>query len=145
MRIKWKWCDELNRYNFNTSFTRPATFKSKHQSPPYNIFYASPWGLHPIVTFPQNSQVGIPKLGFLLSQTFGCSYLSQIKFGLRVQGQYFIALENIFSTMYNTLHWTSFNLCFQRIYGQESNSQFDAPLNSLIDSTMSPNVKTTKG
>jgi hypothetical protein len=103
MQVKWKWCGKLNRNNLNTSFTRLVTFKSRHQSPPYNIFYDSPWGLHPNVTFPRDSQVAVPKLELLLSQTFGHSYLSQIKFGLRVQGQYFITLENIFSTMYNTL------------------------------------------
>jgi len=41
-------------------------------------------GLHPNVTFPQDSQVGVPKLGLLLSQNFGRSYLFQIKFVLKV-------------------------------------------------------------
>jgi hypothetical protein len=46
----------------STSFTRPATFGRRHHSPPYSIFCASLWGLHPNVTFPHDSQVGVPKL-----------------------------------------------------------------------------------
>jgi len=46
--------------------------------------------------------MGVPKLGLLLSQSFGCSYLSQIRYVLKIQGQYLIALKKIFSTMYNT-------------------------------------------
>jgi len=42
----------------------------RHHSPPYSIFYAFPWGLHPNVTFPWDSHVGVPKLGFLLSQPY---------------------------------------------------------------------------
>jgi len=40
--------------------------------------------------------VRVPKLGLLLSQKFGHSYLSQIKFILRMQGKYFIALKRSF-------------------------------------------------
>jgi hypothetical protein len=64
---------------------------------PISILCASPWGLHPNVTFPWDSQVGVPKLGLLLSQNFGCSYLSQIKFILKIRGQYFIALKRYIS------------------------------------------------
>jgi len=64
----------------STSFTWPGTFGGKHRSPPYNILCASPWGSHPNVIFFRDSQVGVPKLGVLLSQNFGRSYLSQIKF-----------------------------------------------------------------
>jgi hypothetical protein len=77
------------------SFTRPITFGRKHHSPPYSIFCASLQGLHSNVTFPQNSQVRVPKLGLLLFQNFGRSYHSQIKSVLKVQGQYLIAFENI--------------------------------------------------
>jgi hypothetical protein len=96
------------------NFTWPATFGRRHHSPPYNIFCASPQGLHPNVIFPQDSQVGIPKLGLLLSQNFGRSYLSQFKSILRVRGHYLIALENIFPTMYSTFipnftHTSSFD------------------------------------
>jgi hypothetical protein len=47
--------------------------------------------------------VGIPKLGLLLSQNFGRLYFFQIKFVVKMQGQHLIALENIFSMVYNTL------------------------------------------
>jgi hypothetical protein len=40
--------------------------------------------------------MGVLKLGLLLSQNFGCPYLFQIKFVLRMKMQYFITLENIF-------------------------------------------------
>jgi hypothetical protein len=85
------------------SFTQPITFGRRHHSPPYSILCASPHGLHPNVTFPWDSQVGVPKLGLLLSQNFGHSYLSQIKFVLKVRGKYLIALENIFPMVYNKL------------------------------------------
>jgi len=86
------------------SFTQPTTFGRRHHSPPYSILCAFPWGLHLNVTFLRDSQVdlGVPKLGFLLSQNFGCSYFFQIKYILRMRGQYLIALKNIFSMMYNT-------------------------------------------
>jgi hypothetical protein len=42
-----------------------------------------------------------PKLGILLSQNFGHSYLSQIKFVLKMRGQYLIALKKIFLAMYS--------------------------------------------
>jgi len=42
-------------------------------------------GLHPNVIFPQDSQMGVPKLGLLLSQNFGHSYLSQIKSILKIK------------------------------------------------------------
>ncbi len=86
----------------NISFTQPTTFGRRHHSPPYSILYAFPWGLRPNVTFVRDSQVGVLKLGLLLSQNFGCSYLSQIKSILKMQMQYFIILKNIFPTLYNT-------------------------------------------
>ncbi len=130
MQVKWKCCNGLSRYlvgiTSSIGFTRLTTFGRKHHSPPYNILYASPWGLHPNVTFPQNSQVGVPKLGLLLSQNFGHSNLSQIKYILKVQGQYFKTFENIFLTVYNIFNWTSFDPCFQGNCGWESNFQFDS-------------------
>ncbi len=84
----------------NTIFTRLATFGRRHHSPPYSIFCAFPWGLHPNVIFPWDSQVGVPKLGLLLFSNFGYSYIFQIKFVLRMWGQYLIALKRIFSKVY---------------------------------------------
>jgi hypothetical protein len=40
-----------------------------------------------------------PKLGLFLSQNFGGSYLSQIKFILKMKEYYLIALKKIFSTV----------------------------------------------
>jgi len=57
----------------NTSFTWPTTFGRRHHSRPYNILYDSTWGLHPNDIF---SEVGVPKFRFLLSQNFGCLYIS---------------------------------------------------------------------
>jgi hypothetical protein len=41
-----------------------------------------------------------PKWG--CDKNIGCSYLFEIKFVLRIQGKYLIALKKIFSTIYNT-------------------------------------------
>jgi hypothetical protein len=70
----------------STSFTRPATLGRSHHSPLYNILCASSWGLHSNVTFPQDSQEGVPKLGLLLSQNFGHSYIFQIKVFFKCEG-----------------------------------------------------------
>jgi hypothetical protein len=40
--------------------------------------------------------MGVPKLGLLLSQNFKHSYLFQIKFILKMWGQYLVALKKIF-------------------------------------------------
>jgi len=45
----------------STSFTWPATFRTKHHSPPYNILHDIPWGLHSNEIFYQNFQMGNPK------------------------------------------------------------------------------------
>ncbi len=87
----------------STSFTQPTTLGKRHNSLPYNILCASPRRLHPNITFPQDSQVRVPKLGLFVSQNFGHSYISQIKFVLKMQWQYLIALENIFPTLYSML------------------------------------------
>jgi hypothetical protein len=87
----------------NTSFTQHTTFEKRHHSPPYSIFYASLHGPHPNVVFSQYSQVGVPKLGLLLSRNFGHSFLSQIKSISRMQGKYVITLINIFPMVYSTL------------------------------------------
>jgi hypothetical protein len=47
--------------------------------------------------------VEVPKLGLLLFQNFGRSYLFQIKSSLKIQGEYLTALENIFPKVYNML------------------------------------------
>jgi len=86
-----------------TSFTQLATFGRRHHSPPYNIFYAFSWRLYPNVTFPWVFRMGVPKLELLLSLNFRRSYISQIKFVLKVRGQYLISCENIFPTVYNML------------------------------------------
>jgi len=86
----------------STSFKQPATFGRKHHSPPYSVFCAFPQGLHLNVIFPWDSEVGVPKLGLLLSQNFGRLYFYQIKSILRVRGKYLIAFENIFPTMCST-------------------------------------------
>jgi len=73
--------------------------------------------------------MGIPKLGLLLSQNFGCSYLYQINFiFLKVGGQYFITLKKIFQWCITRSNRTSFDLFFQGICGRKSNFQFDSRL-----------------
>ncbi len=69
---------DLIKITLSTSFTWPETFGKRHQSLPYILLCAFLWGLHPNVTFPQISQMEVPKLGLLLSQNFGRSYLFQI-------------------------------------------------------------------
>jgi hypothetical protein len=61
---------DLIRTTSSISFTWPTTFGRRHHSPPYNISCVFPWGLHPNVIFPKDSQMGVPKLGLLLSQNF---------------------------------------------------------------------------
>jgi hypothetical protein len=75
MQVEWKWCNRLNRDNLNHKLTHLATFGARHHSPPYSILCAFLWGLHPNVTFPRDSKWGVPKLGLLLSQNFGCLYI----------------------------------------------------------------------
>ncbi len=70
----------LIRTTSTTSFTQPVSLKNRHYSPPYNMFYVSPWGLHPNVTFPWDFQMRVPKLGLLLSQNFHHLYIFQINF-----------------------------------------------------------------
>jgi hypothetical protein len=93
---EWKWCGEFSRDNSSTNFTQLATFGRRHHSPPCNILCASLWELHPNVTFPQYSQMGVPKLRFLLFQNFGHLYFPQLNFFLKFSRPYFIAFENIF-------------------------------------------------
>jgi hypothetical protein len=92
MQIEWKWCDKFSRVNFKHKFyTTPVTFRRRHHSPPYSIFYAFMWGLHSNVTFPRDSQIGVSKLRVLISHNFGRSYLLQIFFFLEMKEKYFIA------------------------------------------------------
>jgi hypothetical protein len=102
VQVEWKWCGGLSRNNFKHKLYTTCNFGRKHHSFLCSILYASSWRLHPYVIFPQDFQVGVPKLGLLLSQNFGHSYLYQIKSFLRVQRNYFIALENIFPMAYST-------------------------------------------
>ncbi len=103
---------DLVRTTSSTNFTQSTTFGKRHHSSPYNIIYACPQGLHPNVTFPQDSQMGVPKLGPLLSQNFGCSYLFQIKFVLKMQRQHLIFLKKnpiMYSTPQLELIWPLFS------------------------------------
>jgi len=87
MQVEWKWCGGFNKNNFKHKFY--TTYKFWEEEPlPFlkYIFCALLQGLHPNVIFPRDSQVEIPKLGLLLSQNFGHSYISQIKFILIKQG-----------------------------------------------------------
>ncbi len=86
----------------STNFTQPATFARRHHPFPYSILYVYLRGQLPNVNFPQDSQVGVPKLGLLMSQNFGCWYHFQIKSVLIMWRQHLIALKKIFSTFYNT-------------------------------------------
>ncbi len=85
----------------STNFTQPATFERKHHSPPYSTLYVYLWGQLPNVNFPQDSQVGVPKLGLLISHNFGCWYHFQIKSILIMWGQYLITFKKIFPNLYN--------------------------------------------
>jgi hypothetical protein len=116
---------DLIRITLSTSFTRPTTFGRRHHSPPYSIIYASPWGLHPNVTFPRYSQVGVPKLGLLLSQNFRRSYLSQIKSVWKYEGTILCPSKRSFQRCIARRNQSSFEPYFQGVCGQESNSRFE--------------------
>jgi len=67
VQVECKWCNEFNEITSRTSFTQLATFKRRYYSTSYNILCDFMWGLHPNDIFSQDSQVGVPKLVFLLS------------------------------------------------------------------------------
>jgi len=50
----------------NISITRPATFRRRHHSPPYNILCAYPQGLHPNGR-PKIGTFVVPKLWTFIS------------------------------------------------------------------------------
>jgi hypothetical protein len=107
-QVEWKWRDK-----FNTSFTRLATHGRRHHS--ILIVYFVPFhGDYIQMPLFLDSQVGVPKLGFLLSQNFGHPYLSQIKSVMKMQGQYLITLENIFPTVHNMFQLDLIWLLFSR-------------------------------
>jgi hypothetical protein len=51
VQVECKWCDRLRKDNFKHKVYTVRNLGKKHHSPPYNIFYDSPWGLHPNDTF----------------------------------------------------------------------------------------------
>jgi hypothetical protein len=101
MQVKCKWCKD----NFKHKLYMACNLWEEHHSRAYNILYDFPQGLHPNNIFSHDSQVGVPKLGLLLSQNFGRSYLFQNKFVLNMQRQYFIDLKKIFPKMYFMLQF----------------------------------------
>jgi hypothetical protein len=77
MEVEWKWCGGFSKNNF------------KHKLyTTHNLWEGAPLsssrGLHPNVIFPLDSQMGVPKLGLLMSQNFRRSYISQIKIFLKL-------------------------------------------------------------
>ncbi len=101
VQIKWKMCNGFNEDNFKHKLHMAHNLWEEAPFPSLYYTLCLPWGLHPNVIFPQYSQVEVPKLGLLLSQNFECSYLFQIKFSLKIQGEYLTALENIFPKVYS--------------------------------------------
>jgi len=83
----------------STNFTQPTTFGRRHHSFPYNILCAFLWRLHPNVTFPRTLKWESQNWDFSCPKTLDTHIF--LKSNLKVQGQYFIALENIFPTLYN--------------------------------------------
>ncbi len=102
MQVEWKWCNELSSDNLKHKLYTAHNFWEEAPLPSLYYIVCLSMGTTSKCHFSSGSQVGVPKLGLLLSQNFGHSYLSQIKSFFSVRGQYFIALENIFPTMYNT-------------------------------------------
>jgi hypothetical protein len=104
MQVEWKWCIKLNRDNMKYKFYTTHNLWEEaplFSLPPYSIFCASPQGLHPNVTFPRDSQMWVPKLGLLLFQNLGHSYIFQTEYILIMWWQYLIAFNKIFSTKYS--------------------------------------------
>jgi hypothetical protein len=110
----------------STSFTWPITFGKRHHSPPHNILCASPQWLHPNVTFPQDSQVRVSKLGLFLSQNFGCSYFSWVKCLMKTWGQYLVVFKKIFPRVYNTPQLNFIWFLLSKDLWSEVNPQFDS-------------------
>jgi hypothetical protein len=98
VQIEWKWCNKVNKDNLKHKLYTTCNHWEEAPLPSIDILCLSTGNTSKCHFSPR-----LPKLGLLLSQNFGCSNLSQIKSILRMQGNYFIALKNIFSTMYNTL------------------------------------------
>jgi hypothetical protein len=122
MQVECKWCGEFSRDNLNhklyTSITTPLPIvysMTLHESCIQMAFS------------PLDPQMGVPKLGLLLSQSFDTHiFLKSIFWNM--QGYYVIALKRIFPTMYCMHNWRSFNPYSNKICGWESNSQFDSCL-----------------
>jgi hypothetical protein len=58
VQIEWKWCDELSRDNLKHKLYMARNLWEEAPLASYSILCASPWGPHPNVTFPRDSQVG---------------------------------------------------------------------------------------
>jgi hypothetical protein len=115
----------LLRTTSNTSFKWPTTFGTRHHSPPYSIFCASPWGLHPNVTFCLDFQMRVPKIWTFIS------FSNQVCFD-NVKAISYIPQKRSFQHCIAHFNLTLFNPCFQRICDQKSNSQFDSRLFYII-------------
>jgi hypothetical protein len=101
VQVEYKWCGvDLIRIISSTSFTQLATCERRHHCLSYSILCDFSHGHHPNDIFPQDSQVGVPKLGLLLSWKFGSSYLLQNKPIWNTQGQCRITLKEIFAIVY---------------------------------------------
>jgi hypothetical protein len=92
VQVEWKWCDGLNRDNLKHKLIPPTTFAKRHHSLPYNILFASLWGLHPNVTFSWDSRC----FKALDAHIF-------LKWSLfwKIQGKYFITFKKFFLMVYS--------------------------------------------
>ncbi len=122
------WCTDKPWANIKSQDSPRPGFGGSHHLPPYSIFCAWPWGLHPNVILSQDSQFGSPKIPKIRSIaalgpiTF-CINL-WLKWGLKQSCSHHQELSN---GMWHHLH-ASKSKRFLTFNGRESNWHFDSRL-----------------
>jgi hypothetical protein len=103
VQVKWKWCDGFSRDNLKHEFYTTHNLREEASLPPPIIYFVPLCKDYiQMSLFPQDSQMGVPKLGLLLSQNFGRSYLSQIKSIFGNGRAIFYSPQKKFPVVYNT-------------------------------------------
>jgi hypothetical protein len=100
MQVKWKWCDKLSMDNLKHKLYTTCNLWKEAPIPSLQYILCLSMGTTSKCHFslgilsgnPQIGTFGVLKLGLYLSQNFGHSYISQIIFFLKMQGQYLIPL-----------------------------------------------------
>jgi hypothetical protein len=121
MQVEWKWCDGLNKDNLKNKLY--TTCNLWEEAPLPSLYYILCFSIgttskcHFSPGLPSDSQVGVPKLGLLLSQNFGCSYFFQIKFFWKFESNFLYYSKIYFQQCITRLNQSSFDPCFQKVCG----------------------------